>query len=151
MELAMNRNWERRGADRQPPDTGVGALTLTLRTGATVEVIDISAGGALVETSVRLEPGTNLAIRAFATRTGVVRRAVVIHCRVWSLYIRSGIRFRAGLRFELCSCFPVKGLTHVSGNKVPTHSRCQPEPWGAAGRNNRDRRDGAQVAYGSPR
>jgi len=151
MDLAMNRNRDRRGADRQPADASLGVPTLALRTGATVDLIDISAGGALVETSARLEPGTNLTIRPFSTRTGVAHRAIVIHCRVWKLGNRSGIRFRAGLCFETCSHFPLKQPARVSGNKLPSHARCQPLPWPAGGKINRERRDGAQVVYGSPR
>lgn len=145
MGLTMNRSTERRRAERRPAEAGLSALTLALRTGATVKVIDMSADGALVETSARLEPGTNLAIRAFSTRTGVVHRATVIHCRVWSLDSRSGIRFQAGLRFETCNSYTSKQPPRVYGNALPNHSKYQPGLWAARGTFNRDYRVGTQV------
>jgi hypothetical protein len=145
MDLTMNRNMDRRHADRRSAGAGLSSLTLALRTGTTLEVIDMSAGGALVETSARLEPGTNLAIRALSTRTGVVHRATVIHCRVWSLDRRSGIRFRAGLRFATSSGYPSKESPRVCGNALPKHSRDQPALWAARGKINREPHAGAQI------
>jgi len=145
MDVTMNRHTDRRHADRRSAGAGLSSLTLALRTGTTLDVIDMSAGGALVETSARLEPGTNLAIRALSTRTGVVHRATVIHCRVWSLDSRSGIRFRAGLRFATCSGYPSKESPRVCGNALPKHSRDQPALWAAHGKINREPHAGAQI------
>jgi len=151
MGLTIDQHMDRRHADRRSGDAELSALTLALRTGTTVDVIDMSAGGALVESSARLEPGTNLAIRAFSTRTGVVNRATVIHCRVWSLDIRSGIRFRAGLRFETCSGYPSKRPPRVCGNGLPSPSRYQPALWASRGFFSLDHRAGAQIVLGSPK
>jgi hypothetical protein len=143
--VTMNRHTDRRRSDRRPADSQLGRLTMALRTGTRVDVIDLSADGALVEASVRLEPGTNLAIRAFSTRTGVVHRATVIHCRVWSVEIGSGIRFRAGFRFEPCSGYPPNQPTRAYGNALPNHPRYQPVSWATRGRFSREHRAGAQV------
>ncbi len=145
MGLTVTRNMERRRADRRPADAGVTTLTLALRTGTTVNIIDLSADGALVESSVRLEPGTKLAIRAFSAWEGVVHRAAVIHSRVWSLDRRSGIRFRAGLQFETGSGYTSNLAQRACGNPVPNHSGYQLGMWAARTKVGREGRAGTQV------
>jgi hypothetical protein len=145
MGLTISRQTDRRHAARRPVGARPGLPTLALRTGATVEVVDMSVGGVLVESSVCLAPGTTVAIRAFSTPQGVVNRAMVIHCRVSSLDRRFGIRYRAGLCFESCSDYPSDPPPRALGNALPTHPLRQRTSWVARGPFGRVPRAGAQI------
>lgn len=72
----------------------------TLRPGCVVQVIDLSAGGALVQASRPLRPGArlyfHLVLRQRAFRV-IVR---VLRCVVWSLDGPQGVSYRGALQFE---------------------------------------------------
>ena len=145
MGLALIRHMERRRVARLHPDAEVSAMTVALRTGGHASVVDMSADGAQVETSARLQPGMSLAVRAFTTWAGVVDRATVIHCSVCSLDARSGIRFRAGLRFEAGNDYPIGRPARTSGNTIPIPPRYQPGRWAARGTSMGEQAAGTKV------
>lgn len=72
----------------------------TIRGGSPVVLIDVSAGGALVEGSRPLRPGATIQLQIVSDgRThGVV--AHVLRCVVWSLDPDAGVTYRGALRFE---------------------------------------------------
>jgi hypothetical protein len=90
---------DRRGTHRlrQPADHGI--VSARVRAGDEVEVVDVSAGGALIETTSRLLPGAAIELRLAtgATRTAV--RGRVVRCAV--AHVRSGsICYRGAIRFD---------------------------------------------------
>jgi hypothetical protein len=145
MECAMTKQAERREADERPADPELGRLTLTLHAGASLEIIDLSAEGALVETAARLEPGTHLSIRSTSTQDRIADRATVIHCCVCSLDRRTGIRFRAGLQFETGSNYPAEKHPTRGENVLPKQGRPQEAMWARRAPFRRARCTGTQV------
>jgi len=90
---------DRRGDPRYgwPPEDISQA---TLRPGCLVHVVDLSAGGALVQATRPLRPGSRLHFHlALRDRTfGLV--AQVLRCTVWTLDLRKGLTYRGALQFE---------------------------------------------------
>ena len=106
----------------------------TLRPGCAVNVIDLSAGGALVQAAQPLRPGARVhfqletATRAFALVARVVR------CAVWMLDAQQGATYRGALKFDdRCESFGEAATPY--GSHLP---------WSAAG-------DGRQAGHGIPR
>lgn len=125
MGRTVSRDVDRRRAERRRAEAIAPRLTLALRAGPTVEVVDLSSIGALVETAARLEPGTKVAIRSHldGARVGVASLARVVHCRVWSIERLGGIRFRAGLQFDA-------GSDYTTGERSPTPGKVLPRQSG---------------------
>lgn len=72
----------------------------TLRPGTLVVLVDVSAGGALIEAARPLRPGArvHLVVTTAARRFAIV--AHVLRCMVWSLDPVDGVTYRGGLKFE---------------------------------------------------
>ena len=90
---------ERRRTARRVPECHEGLSHLRLRTGRELAVLDVSNGGALVESSGRLLPGTHVDVHV-VTRDGrvLVRTRVV---RAYVSHVRSdAVRYRGALAFE---------------------------------------------------
>jgi hypothetical protein len=145
VDLALTRPVDRRSGIRELAEQGRSSLTLALRTGMTADVINVSPGGALVETSARLAPGTKLSLRPFSTRTGIVFQAAVIHCQVWSLGLASGLRFRAGLCFDPGSDYPPGQPLPGREKVLPTRPGRRQGLWADRARITRRHRGGPQV------
>ena len=89
---------DRRGAVRWSPGPAHPASRVRLRAGRELQVIDVSAFGALVEGSTRLLPGTHLDVHVTATHGRTLVRAQVERCTVWTL-TADEVRYRGALAF----------------------------------------------------
>ena len=101
METGMTRTSpDRRRTGRQVGVQEHGIVRARVRPGHDVSVIDLSAGGALVESSHRLMPDT--AIELHLRRNGAdaeVVRGRVARCSVWKLSA-SLVSYRGAILFE---------------------------------------------------
>ncbi len=90
------RQHERRNDRRLSSVDDHGVLSARIVPGHQARLVDISSGGALVDTPVRLLPGTNVEVR-FATRHRQIDvRGKVVRCmvtRVAPLVYRGAVRF----------------------------------------------------------
>lgn len=75
-------------------------MTARLRPGRDVKVLDLSSGGALVETAARLLPGTSIVLHLVGIRGPHTVRGTVLRCYVSALDRLAGIRYRAALGFD---------------------------------------------------
>ena len=90
---------ERRATPRVSTVGGSGMERARLRPGRTAHVIDLSAGGALIETDWRLLPGTRVELQL--GEPAAVHRVTgrILRCHV-ALLDRERIRYRGALAFE---------------------------------------------------
>jgi len=72
----------------------------TLRPGCVVQVIDLSAGGALVQATRPLRPGARLHFHLVLRRRSFGLVAHVLRCGVWTVDSREGVTYRGALQFE---------------------------------------------------
>jgi PilZ domain-containing protein len=78
----------------------------TLRPGCVVHVVDLSAGGALVQATRPLRPGARLHFQLVLRDRSFALVAHVLRCAVWALDQRDGITYRGALQFETrCELF----------------------------------------------
>lgn len=96
MEQQVN---DRRGDTRFPLPERTEARA-TVRPGCSVELVDVSAGGALVEALRPLRPGARVHLQVTTPRRTFSIAAHVTRCLVWSLDPLDGVRYRAALRLE---------------------------------------------------
>ena len=101
---------ERRASSRVPALTMAGMERARVRPGRTAHVVDLSAGGALIETDWRLLPGmrVEMVLGEPAQLFRVAGR--VLRCHV-ALLGRERIRYRCALMFE----------EDLSFGEAPTH------------------------------
>ena len=71
----------------------------TLRPGCPVDLVDLSANGAQVESSTAMRPGSRIHVRLTARNRTLAVAAIVVRCSVWTLDPEA-ITYRAALRFE---------------------------------------------------
>jgi hypothetical protein len=97
--MADALNHDRRSSPRVSPVSGSEMARARLRPGRTGHVVDLSAGGALIETEWRLLPGSRVELQFGqpASRVDVVGR--ILRCHV-ALLDRERIRYRGALAFE---------------------------------------------------
>ena len=72
----------------------------TLRPGYVVHLIDLSAGGALVQTRRALRPGARVHFNLVLRERSFGLSARVLRCVVWTLDWSEGISYRGALQFE---------------------------------------------------
>lgn len=90
---------ERRATPRVSTAGSSGLQRARLRPGRTAHVVDLSAGGALIETDWRLLPGTRVELQ-LGDPSAVYRvTGRILRCHV-SLLDRERIRYRGALAFE---------------------------------------------------
>jgi hypothetical protein len=106
----------------------------TLRPGCAVHVVDLSAGGALVQAAQPLRPGARVHFQLVTTVQAFALVARILRCAVWTLDSEAGAVYRGALQFEdrfECVWEPealvgpaASGVSHPdqpsSGNAVPT-------------------------------
>ena len=97
MDLAVTA--ERR-ADARFGGEVVGNAQATLRPGCTVTLVDLSAGGALVEAGRPLRPGARVHLQFRRGARRFTLMAHVLRCAVWALDRDAGVRYRGALQFE---------------------------------------------------
>jgi hypothetical protein len=112
---------DRRHDTRFTPPSGAMSRA-TLRPGCLVALVDVSAGGALVEAPRPLRPGARVHLQVTtATRTFAIA-AQVTRCLVWSLDPIDGVTYRGALRFEQRIEWTWGDAT-LAGNVSPESSR----------------------------
>ena len=90
---------ERRGSRRRATPKEHGIVSARVRPGHAAEIVDISAGGALVETFHRLLPGSPVEIHVQTMTRRAAMRGRVLRCVV-SLLQASSIRYRGAIGFD---------------------------------------------------
>lgn len=91
---------DRRGCPRRAASACPWLTSARLRTGLDVAIIDLAAGGALVEAASRLLPGSNVELHLGAPEWRWSTPARVLRCRVSALVVERGVLYRAALRFD---------------------------------------------------
>jgi hypothetical protein len=90
-----------------------------LRPGRTAQIIDVSPGGALIETDWRLLPGTRVELQLGDPVTLHRVKGRIVRCHV-ALLDRERVRYRGGLAFE------EQLLLGRTGKERPRGSSCTP-------------------------
>ena len=112
---------ERRGDLRFPPAL-LRPLRATLRPGCIVSIVDLSAGGALLEAGRPLRPGARVHLQLITEVRTLVLPADVLRCVVWSLNDANGVKYRGALRFEQRSDFFRQALRPMAAD---SHGRAE--------------------------
>jgi hypothetical protein len=99
-----NQNWEERRDSERLPASELPHLTARLEGSREVRLIDVSRRGVQFETSVRLRPGTEVALRLVArgehvTLTGRVVRSLVSALDGTQLVYRTALSFPEDIAF----------------------------------------------------
>jgi len=89
---------ERNTSPRLPPEAFPSLKGAFLRGGASVKLIDISSGGALVESEVRLAPNTKICLGITSTEGTFMLQGRIVHSTISQL--RGGPRYRSGIDFD---------------------------------------------------
>ena len=90
---------DRRSDARFPPAEGDGTRA-TLRPGCSVTLVNLSAGGALLQAARPLRPGARVQLQLVTTRRTTVLPAHVLRCVVWALDRVDGATYRGAVQFE---------------------------------------------------
>ena len=72
----------------------------TVRGGSVVAVIDLSAGGALIQAPKPLPPGSRVHLHVTTEHGKVSLAAHVLRCAVWALDPETGVTYRGALKFD---------------------------------------------------
>jgi hypothetical protein len=72
----------------------------TLRPGCSVCVVDLSAGGALVQGGRPLRPGARVHVHVMTAAGTFTVTARVLRCAVWALHPTDGATYRGALQFD---------------------------------------------------
>lgn len=80
-----------------PPRIDIRA---TLRPGCIVVLLDVSAGGALVQAARPLRPGARVHLLVATPARQFTTVGSVLRCMVWSLVGDDGVIYRAAIRFD---------------------------------------------------
>ena len=99
MEAALTKGSERRRARRHHRIDEHGIASVRVRPGHDVTLVDISAGGALIETDRRLLPGTSVEIHFSDGARSITVRSRVLRCAVARLRA-SAITYRGAVAFD---------------------------------------------------
>ena len=81
-----------------PP--AVADLQATVRPGCAVILVDVSAGGALVQGPRPIRPGAKVHLQVAAGSQRLAIPAQVVRCAVWALHPLSGVTYRGALKFD---------------------------------------------------
>ena len=101
----------------------------TLRPGCTVHIVDVSAGGALLQSRRPLRPGARVHFQIVTTLRAFSLVANVLRCEVWMLDSLQGVTYRGALQFEQRCDFLWEGETPL-GSAVPAPLIPAPVPAG---------------------
>ena len=90
---------DRRGSRRRRSLNDHGIVALRVRLGRAAAIVDVSAGGALIETDHRLLPGTSVELYLETKDRHLAARARVLRCSV-VLVQPASIRYRGAVSFD---------------------------------------------------
>lgn len=96
----MDRAVAERRAHERADDTWTRAVKVTLRPGYPISIVNISRGGALVEGSRPMRPGTRVLVQIVTSRGAFGLSALVLRCVVRALSADDGVRYRGALKFD---------------------------------------------------
>lgn len=100
METVVADGWDERRRSRRrrsPEDHGI--IAMRIRLGHPASIVDVSAGGALIETHHRLLPGSAVELRLETTTRTAAARGRVLRCSVVHVQPAS-IRYRGAVSFD---------------------------------------------------
>jgi hypothetical protein len=113
MDGHLNRHERRREA--RVTASGIRAR---VRTGHVLAIVDVSAGGALVEAGYQLRPGSRIDVHLETDYERRTVRASVTRCTVAAIGSPTGITYRAALHFtERCEW--VREAATREGKRMP--------------------------------
>jgi hypothetical protein len=95
----MTERSERRRTRRRQSVDEHGIVRARVRPGYEVVLVDVSAGGALVETARRLFPGSLIELQLSSAARSASVRGRVIRCTV-SRVKAASVRYRGAIRFD---------------------------------------------------
>lgn len=105
---------DRRVEARFPPPPQEAARA-TLRPGCIVALVNLSAGGALLQGGRPFRPGARVHLQLVTSARTLVLAAHVLRCNVWALDEVDGATYRGALRFEQrCALFWESLAPHVA-------------------------------------
>lgn len=93
----------------------------TLRPGCSVHIVDVSAGGALLQSGRPLRPGARVHFQIVTTLRAFSLVATVLRCEVWMLDSLQGVTYRGAVQFEQRCNFMWEEETLI-GSPVPSSS-----------------------------
>ena len=108
MDAAVAVGSDRRGARRRFTSQDHGIVRARVRAGQEARLVDVSAGGALIETAHRLLPGTGIELHLETHDRRFVVRARVMRCAVVIIHA-SGVSYRGAVCFDSCLPWLVDG------------------------------------------
>lgn len=133
----MEHSLIERRRDARFGDASVVGVRATLRPGCLVSVVDLSAGGALVEAPRPLRPGARVHLQVATARRTFAVAAHILRCAVWAVDPHHGVRYRGALRFDQPFDL-LREPTTRDGSEVPEeeegcgsrHGKRLPGDWG---------------------
>jgi hypothetical protein len=96
-----------------------GIVGARIRPGHVAVVVDVSAGGALIETSKRLLPGSPIDLMIETKHTAVAVHGRILRCSVAQLR-EDGVQYRAAVQFTVR--FPWRAGAVYTGYDIPIDS-----------------------------
>ena len=96
MARAVNTAGERRQALRRAPEDTPWSADALLRPGQEVRLVNVSSGGALIESLARIKPGARAELQLSGTTRRLVRGRID-RCRVVAI---GPVRYEAAIVFE---------------------------------------------------
>lgn len=90
---------DRRRSARWEPGPTEALSRVRLRAGRELAVVNVSAGGALVEGPTRLLPGTHVEVHVTGAQGRMLVRARVVRCAVWTV-TADVVTYRGALAFS---------------------------------------------------
>lgn len=103
----------------------------TLRPGCEVAVIDVSAGGALVEARRPLRPGARVHVQLVTRGRTLAGTAHVVRCMVWTLDAVHGVVYRGALHFDQPGAWGREASTRAE-HTLPRDPPGKPSPDGTS-------------------
>ena len=116
---------DRRRARRRRTIHDHGIVSARVRPGREVSLLDVSAGGALVETTYRLLPGSSIELHVATTERRTLMRGGVLRSAVVGVRA-AGMCYRSAIGFNLQLSWFVEGETGGYGVPAPETQSTRP-------------------------
>jgi hypothetical protein len=83
-----------------------------LRPGRDAVLVDLGAGGALIEGAARLHPGSTVVLQLIGPRRSAFLTGTVVRCQVSALDRDAGVRYRGAINFDVSLDFATHDSPH---------------------------------------